>query len=253
MIEKIKEIISYSLIGVAAYMATDIVHEVFGHAGTCLIIGQKIKLLTSVYFRSQPGSIITDLGGPLANLSFGLLIFYFLKMKRNFPILLRLLLFLTMLYSFYWFSGTIIESSFSGSGDWTYLIKQLDLRGLGKIILIITGMAAYYFSIRLNYRQFNEIRFTFSEFPLKQFIYGSYIAATLAAVIAGLFFTPDRIMAAREGLLEMIASMPIIFIGSKDKLRIEAYNIKSNLRIFNFIVTIIFILFCFTLGRGFNL
>ena len=60
-------------------------------------------------------------------------------------------------------------------------------------------------------------------------------------------------MAAREGLLEMIASMPIIFIGSKDKLRIEAYNIKSNLRIFNFIVTIIFILFCFTLGRGFNL
>ena len=146
MIEKIKEIISYSLIGVAAYMATDIVHEVFGHAGTCLIIGQKIKLLTSVYFRSQPGSIITNIGRlTLANLSFGLLIFYFLKMKRNFPILLRLLLFLTMLYSFYWFSGTIIESSFSGSGDWTYLIKQLDLRGLGKIILIITGMAALLF------------------------------------------------------------------------------------------------------------
>ena len=253
MIEKIKEIIPYSLIGVAAYMAADVIHEVIGHGGTCLIIGQKIKLLTSVYFRSQPGSIITDLGGPISNLFFGLLIFYFLRKKKNLSILPGLLLFLTMLYSFYWFSGTIIESSFSGSGDWTYLIKQLDLRGLGKIILIITGMAAYYFTIRVNYRQYNEIRLTYSEFPLKQFIYGSYIAAALAAVIAGLFFTPDRIMAAREGLLEMIASIPIIFIGAKDKLRIEAYNIKSNLNIFNFIVTILFIIFCFTLGQGFIL
>ncbi len=253
MIEKIKEIIPYSLIGVAAYMAADVMHEVFGHAGTCLIIGQKIRLLTSVYFRSQPGSVITDLGGPISNLFLGLLIFYFLKRKKNFSILSRLLLFLTMLYSFYWFSGTIIESSFSGSGDWTYLIKQLDLGGLGKIILMITGITAYYFSIRLNYRQFHEIRLIFPEFPLKQFIYSSYIAAALAAIIAGLFFTPDRIIAAREGLLEMIASISIIFVGSKDKLRIETYNFKARLKSFNFIVIILFILFCFTLGRGFIL
>jgi len=248
---KIKNIITFCLIGIAAYMATDIIHEVIGHSGTCLIIGQKIKLLTSVYFKSKPGSVLTDLGGPGSNLLFGYLIFYILKKNKNIPITLRLLLTLTMIYNFYWFSGTILQSSFSKIGDFTYAVKQLNIGMFGKFILITGALASYYFTIRLNKTHFNKISLLLPEFPLKQFVYYSYIAAAVSATIAGLFFPFERIMAAHEGLLEMIASLPIVFIGSKDKLKIDVYNIKSNLITFNLIVIILYILFCFTLGRGF--
>jgi hypothetical protein len=248
---KIKNIITFCLIGIAAYMATDIIHEVIGHSGTCLIIGQKIKLLTSVYFKSKPGSVLTDLGGPGSNLLFGFLIFYILKQNKNIPITLSLLLTLTMIYNFYWFSGTILQSSFSKTGDFTYAVKQLNIGMLGKFILIIGGLTSYYFTIRMNKTHFDKINILFPEFPLKQFVYYSYIAAAVSATIAGLFFFNGSIRAAHEGLMEMIASLPIIFIGSKNNLKINVYNIKSNRITFNLIVIILYILFCFTLGRGF--
>ena len=250
---KFNNIITFCLIGIAAYMATDIIHEVIGHSGTCLLIGQKIKLLTSVYFKSKPGSVLTDLGGPVSNLLFGFLIIYILQKKQNFSVTFRLLLTLIMIYNFYWFSGTILQSSFSKIGDFTYALRQLNIGIFGKFILIIGGLTSYYFTIRLNITQFNKINLIFPKFPLRQFVYYSYIAAAVSATIAGLFFLPERIMAAHEGLLEMIASIPIIFIGSKDKIKIDAYNIQSKLITFNLIVTILFVLFCFTLGKGFVL
>ena len=250
---KILNIITFCAIGIAAYMTTDIIHEVIGHSGTCLIIGQKIKLLTSVYFKSKPGNVLTDLGGPVSNLLFGFLIFYFLKYKKNISINFILLLTLAMLYNFYWFSGTILQSCFSKIGDFTYAIEKLKSGILGKSILLIGSVVSYYFIIMLNRTQFNKINLYFPEFPLRQFVYYSYIAAAVSAIIAGLFFSPDRIMAAHEGFLEMIASLPIIFISSKDKLKIEAYSFKSMSNIFNIVVIFLFILFCFTLGRGFIL
>lgn len=248
---KIKNIVTFCLIGIAAYMITDIIHEVIGHSGTCLIIGQKIKLLTSVYFKSKPGSVLTDLGGPVSNLLSGILIFYILKHSKNISVTFRLLLTLTMLYNFYWYSGTILQSSFSKTGDFTYALKQLNVGIIGKYILIVCGLTSYYFAIKLNKKHFNKINLIFPEFPLRQFVYYSYIAAAISATIAGLFFSPERITAAHEGLLEMIASLPVIFISSKDKLKVEVYSIKSNPVTFNLIATILFVLFCFTLGRGF--
>ncbi len=250
---KIKNIITFCLIGVAAYMATDIIHEVIGHSGTCVAIGQKIKLLTSVYFKSKPGSVLTDLGGPVSNLLFGFLIFYILRQSKNISVTFRLLLTLTMLYNFYWLSGTILQSSFSKIGDFTYAMKQLNIGMFGKFILIIGSLASYYFTIKLNKTHFHKINLIFPEFPLRQFVYISYIAAALSATTAGLFFSPERLMAAHEGLLEMIASLPIIFISSKNQLKIDTYNMKSKPSAFNLIVTILFIIFCFTLGRGFVL
>ena len=249
---KIKNIITFSLIGVSAFMFTDIIHEVIGHSGTSLMLGNKITLLTSVYFRSVPGNFIIDLGGPLSNLLFGILIFYILKRNKDLSVLYRLLFLLTMSYNFYWFSGTILQSSFSKMGDWTYTINQLNIGMFGKALLILSSITAYYFSIKLIKAQFIKIKLYFSEFPLRQSIYYSYFAAVIAAVIAGLFFAPARATAAREGALEMIASLPILFIVSRDRIKVDAYETKSRLS-FNIIIFILFIVFCLTLGQGFIL
>ncbi len=244
-----KNKLTYALTGIAAYMLADIFHEVIGHGGGCLIVGQHINLISSAFFRSSPGSFITDLSGPVVNLIFGLLIFTFLNGNKNLPSAYRFLLLLTMAYNLFWFSGTILQSSFSKRGDWTYFITQMNIGSAGKPILIITGIAAYYFSIRLMSKQIQLFSSKFSDFPLKKAIYYSYFAAAVAAFIAGLFFAPDRINAAKEGLLEMIASIPMLLI--KIEKQSETANFKSeNNTAFNLIICVVFVLFCFTLGHG---
>lgn len=248
---KTRNIVTFCLIGVAAYMAADIIHEVFGHAGTCLLIGEKISLLTSAYFKSEPGSPLTDLGGPAANLIAGILIFYFLTKSKSISVAARLFLTLIMLYNFYWFSGTVLQSLFSTIGDFTYTLKQLNAGLYGKIALAAGGVASYHFTIKLNKTSFNKIRLAHPDFPLKKFVYYSYIAGAVSAAIAGLFFSPARLAAAHEGLLEMVASIPVFFISYGDKIQADSYNFHPKFTAFNLVVGALFILFCFTLGRGF--
>jgi hypothetical protein len=246
---KSKWIITMSFIGVAAYMFADIIHEVVGHGGTSLILGIKITLMTSVYFRSNPGNFIASIGGPMSNLFFALLIFVILTQKKNLSLLSRLLLLITMSYNLFWFSGTILDSGFNRMGDWSYAIKKLNIGAFGMPVLVIAGMMAYYFSIKLIRVQLIQFNMHYPGFPLKQSIYYSYFAATLTAIIAGLLFMPDRIHSAFEGLLEMTGSVLILFIMRKEKTEINNYKLKSNL-IFNIAIFILFIAFCLTLGRG---
>ena len=131
--------------GIFSYMIADIIHEVIGHGGTCLVIGNRISLLTSVYFKSSPGNIIVDIGGPIANLIFGGLAFILLK-KTTLP---KLLLLNVTAYNLFWFSGTILHSAVSNTGDWTFAINEISSRLPSKLILIVAGVLFYALFIRL--------------------------------------------------------------------------------------------------------
>ena len=244
-----KNKLTFALLGIAAYILADTFHEVIGHGGGCLIVGQHINLISSAFFRSSPGSYITDLSGPIVNLILGSLIFVYLNREKNLPFVYRFLLLLTMAYNLFWFSGTILQSGFSKRGDWTYFISQMNIGTFGKPLLVVAGIAAYYFSIRLVGKQFQLFNSKFSEFPLKKAVHYSYIAAVVAAMIAGLFFAPDRINAAKEGLLEMIGSLPILFIRIEQKEQTENFGPGNNI-ILNVTICLAFVLFCSTLGHG---
>lgn len=205
MKDKLPKIITLFLTGTAAYLSSDLIYEVIGHCLTALIIGQKIELLSSVFFCSKPGSIIIDLAGPISNLLFGLIVYYIIKNKKTLSLNIKILLFLLMSYNFFWFSGTIVESIFNKTGDWTYLMKQLNLGLWGGIILVSAGIIAYYLSIKLCKKIFKALIIDYSNFPFRQFIYYSYFGAMIAAAIAGVFFTPDRINAVQGGILEMLS------------------------------------------------
>jgi len=244
-----KRIINMSSVGVAAYILADIFHEVVGHGGTCLIIGNKIDLLTSAYFKSNPGSFLTDIGGPMANLLFGLLIHTFLIKRKGLTLLSTLFLLNMMVYNLCWFSGTILQSGLSKVGDWTYTIKELNIGALGKPVLVIAGMIAYLLSIKIIRLHVNRVGLIFAGFPLRQSVAYSYFAAAIAAMIAGLFFKNDRINAALEGLLEMLGSLPILFIIPGIQSKVNNYELRAG-PIVTVSVFILFITFCFTLGRG---
>jgi hypothetical protein len=239
----------FSLLGVAAYICADVLHEVVGHGGACLIAGHDIKLLTSVYFRSTPGSVITDLGGPLSNLFFGVLIFAVLARQEDLSAPVRFFLFLAMSYNFLWFSGTILQSGFSETGDWTYAVTELNIGMYKEPVLVIAGIAAYYVSMRLIRIHLIKIRSGAPAFPLRQGIWYSYCFAGIAAAVAGLCFQPGRAHAAFEGLLETAGLLPVMFIGFRQGAADEAYEIKSGPALF-LGISILFGLFCLTLGRG---
>lgn len=249
MNEKANNIISSGLIGVCAYMCADIAHEVIGHAFVALIIGNTITLLTSVFFKSSPGSIIVDLGGPLSNLFFGLLIFVFLKYRPNKTFFPSFLLTMIMAYNLFWFSGTLIQSGFSKAGDWTFAVDQLNIEALNKPFLIISGIIFYCIVTKLVVNVFSNLRFRFPEISLKQSTHYAYIFGILASILAALFFASNWITASREGVLEMLASLPILFVNKKENPNEKQMTFATNLT-FYFSVLALYILFCLTLGRG---
>jgi len=242
-----KWIMTVSAVGVAAYMLADVLHEVVGHGGACLIIGHRIDLISSVYFKSHPGSFLIDLGGPVSNLFFGLLIHGFLKRRKHLSLFSAFLLLNIMTYNLFWFSGTILQSGFS-TGDWTYSINELHIGTLGKPVLIIAGIMAYLLSIKITRRHVNRMKEIFTGFQLKQSILYAWLAAVTAAVIAGLFFKYDRMHAAFEGLLEAIGALPIIFITGKQT---KANNYQpATSPVFVVVIFVLFVAFCLALGRG---
>jgi len=241
---KIRWTLALCASGVLAYMLTDIIHEVFGHGGTCLLIGHRIDFISSVYFRSHPGSWLTDIGGPLANLLFGILIYTFFIKGRPRPVYKSLFWLMLMAYNFFWFSGTILESGFSKTGDWVYAIKELIPGTFGKPVLLVAGIIAYLISVRIVRGSIHKV----GELNAGAFRY-AYIAALVAATVAGAFYSPDRTHAAFEGSLEAIGLLPILFVGSGKKANPD-HDVSRWAVKFSLIVFFLFAVFCFTLGRG---
>ena len=246
MTEKKYSPFTLAMMGVLSYMVADVIHEVIGHGGACLVTGNKIKLLTSAYFKSSPGNVIVDIGGPIANLIFGGLAFILLK-KTAIP---KILLLQVIAYNLFWFSGTILHSAISKTGDWTFAIKEVSSGTSGKFILIVAGILFYILFIRiLNYYLADANNKSQSNSLQRQNILYSFSFASIAAFATGLFFRPDRIHAAFECLLEMAASLPILFLRQPVKSNItNDKNTKSLF--FNLIICAIFIFFCLTLGKG---
>jgi hypothetical protein len=55
-------------IGAAAASLAAFAHEAAGHATGCLLIGGRVMLLTSINFRCQGATWVTDAAGPIGNL-----------------------------------------------------------------------------------------------------------------------------------------------------------------------------------------
>ena len=109
------------------FMLTCAAHEVVGHGGMCIIAGGHINLLSSVYFRSTGGGALTDAAGPLMNLIVGAGCWFLLRRWTAPPILWRLFLVLAMAFNLFWGAGCFILSAVTNTGDWAFVLRQLEL------------------------------------------------------------------------------------------------------------------------------
>ena len=153
-----------------------------------------------------------------------------------------------MAYNLFWFSGTIIDSAIRQSGDWAYLTFSVHLGQWSKPVLLVSGMLFYFIFIRLSRQKLKEMQEKLPGFTVKPVINYAYLFAVLVAILAGLFYSIDSLSAAREGMLEMLASLPVLIIGINSKFSTNSKELEINKGYY--ILTIIFLAFCFSLGRG---
>ena len=222
-------------LGVLAYFATDAIHEVLGHAVACVLQGNRILLLNSAFFRSAPGSFVTDLAGPGANLAAALALALLLR-REGPPSPARCFLRLLCAFNLFWASGEMVVSALTGRDDWGFAIATLPSPGVWRALLGAAGVLLYHQGARM----------------LRRHGLGRaqgrilYAAAGLAACAAALAYAPDRLAAVREAALETFgANLGLLFMASR-----SAAGPLPRRRGWVLAAALALPLFAATLGRG---
>jgi hypothetical protein len=227
-------------------------HEAVGHGTACLLLGGAISSVTSVYFQCSTHSTWIAAAGPLGNLTafavawVGLLITPF-RMAR-----LRLMLFLTMTISIFWFAGYLVYSAALNDGDLYFVAR--DLFGQPGFALrtggIAVGAALYWVGIQAV-RSFTA-HLSRDATRTRRLLWQSWLAASASACVAALAYAPDRLGAMRQAALEIgAACLPMlgrVVIGPAQADGDAGTIGRSNAWIGASLL--VFALFVVTLGRG---
>lgn len=240
-----------SAIAILAVCITTTAHEAIGHGSACLALGGHITQLTSVYFDCSVHDVWLPAAGPLGNLSAALLAWLALRALPAGSPRLRLLLLLTMAFSIFWAAGYLLYSAVTGEGDNAIVARILfgEPDWPWRIALFMLGLILYRFGTRavaLEARPFAN-----QEGRARNLLYLSFVAASLASVIAALFYAPDRLHAAIQGALEIGgAAIPFLFLPRliKPKGTEESQIARSFFWIA--VCALVFIALVATLGRG---
>jgi hypothetical protein len=197
-------------IGALAYCVSDVVHEVLGHAGSCVLSGGQVALLSSAWFRCQGGGVAADLGGPIANLLAGGLLWLALScgIVRIRP-QLRLLVLLTLVFNLFWAGGGMLYSALTGQDDGALLVSARQPPWLYRVILFVCGLLLYRWTMRLLAREiqpFLDESGRSSRPRSGRLLLVPYLAAGIAACLAALTYGPDALGAVQEAALESFAA-----------------------------------------------
>jgi hypothetical protein len=178
---------------VIVFILTCTAHEVVGHGGMCKIVGGHINLVSSVYFRSTGGGVLTDAAGPVMNLIVGAICWFILRRWMAPPILWRLFLVLAMAFNLFWGAGCFILSAVTNTGDWAFVLRQLQLEPVWvwRVVIGVIGVFIYRWSIR----------FLASQLPSGTPLFVPYLATGIFSCFAALFFFGPVAPAVREAAL----------------------------------------------------
>ena len=242
--------------GIAGYIFADVVHEVIGHAGMCFVNGGKAELLTSVYFHCNLNNTLVDIGGPVANLITGFLIWIFLTYYKTISVNTRLFLLISMGFNLFWCAGGLIYSGIANVDDWSYLINGMQPEWLWRTILAVSGLVMYATVIgiiTLKIRTFFSVDGNADR--IKRLLLIPYISAGVAACTAALFYTENVFPAVKEAGLETFAASVgfLLIIRRFNTIKNgKPVNVNPVLRKNSWIilVAVIYIIFIVTLGHG---
>jgi hypothetical protein len=140
-------------IGVLAFVATDLAHEVIGHGIGLLLAGGRAGTLTTTRLiypaqLSEPFWRIFDLAGPIGNLSWAALCLTLQRLLSRAAPGWRLFLWTGAMLGLFWEFGYLMKCGLSGHGDAMALIEGLKPAGVWRGILFLAGLILYRGAIR---------------------------------------------------------------------------------------------------------
>ena len=105
-------------IGVLAYVGCDVLHELLGHGGACLVTGGRAASLSAFHFQCFGGwQRLVCAAGILANLATAILAWLALRMARKGSPRAAVFLWLFLAYNAFTGFGNIVTSVLSNNGD----------------------------------------------------------------------------------------------------------------------------------------
>jgi len=149
-------------IGVLAFIATDIPHEVIGHGVGLLLAGGRAGTLTTtklIYPVQLPAPLwrIFDLGGPIGNLIWATLCLMLQRLIRGGAPCWRLFLWAGAMFALFWEFGYLMKCGLSGEGDAMALIDGLKPAGVWRAMLFLAGLLLYRSAIRFLAADFHFV------------------------------------------------------------------------------------------------
>jgi hypothetical protein len=233
---------------VIVFILTCTAHEVIGHAGMCMIVGGHITLLSSVYFRSTGGGVLTDAAGPAMNLIVGVVCWFLLRRWTAPPILWRLFLVLAMAFNLFWGAGCFILSVVTNIGDWAFVLRQLELEPVWvwRVVIGVLGVFIYRWAMRS----------VASHLPIDTPLLLPYLVTGTFSCIAALFFFGPVAPALREAALEGfgvgIGLLLLALNRPEQKTNPTPDLVVTGGNAWLFAAAVLAVIFIATLGRGFG-
>jgi hypothetical protein len=181
--------------GVLAATLAAVCHETLGHGLGCIVVGGRITLLTSIYFRCLGATALTDAAGPLGSFLAGMAAFAVLSLRSP-GRTTRLFLILFGAINLFWLFGQMVYCAALGKDDWAFVALQMGWSWVWRPIAAAIGVAGYALALRQSTAALAK-----TGAPTRPAIRLAYIAAVASAVIAGLMWRPEPVRSAIEGFL----------------------------------------------------
>lgn len=135
-------------VGIVAYAACDMVHEVLGHGVACALTGGRAISLSTVALQTESESRIVAAAGSIANVIAGLLgLLAFRRGSRFSPS--RHFLWLFASTNLLNGTGYLLFSGILDYGDWAVVIAGLEHHWVWRGLLAVAGVVTYVGVVRL--------------------------------------------------------------------------------------------------------
>lgn len=223
-----------------AFVAACTAHEAVGHGLACLGTGGTVGLLSSVYFRCQPGHPLVDAAGRLSNLCVAAI--FILAARRSRHDTARTAFALVAAFNGLWGAGYLIFSAVTDNGDLAFAVRDLALRPAWawRLGMALAGLWLYR----------GVLRSVAPCLPKGMPLLAAYCTAGGVACLSVLFY-PGAVLpalkdAAQEGLLAPLGLLFVAF--SRRPSRVLPPPSSRTVVLAGAIVVLAFWL---TLGRGY--
>jgi hypothetical protein len=134
-------------IGVIAYVAETVGHELVGHGGACILAGGHITALAPLWMRCSTQTIPMVIAGPAFNFVFGGFCAAIL-MLRDRSDTLGYFLWLSCGFNLLVACGYLFVGGATTFGDWGVVFASVEPQWLWRLALAALGLAAYLVALR---------------------------------------------------------------------------------------------------------